>query len=153
MIQQNLQPALISKEYIAEFIPQKHPIVMVDELLYCDEKKTVSRFTIDKENIFVRNGKLREPGIIENMAQTGALKAGYESRLLGIEPVVGFIGAIKDLKIYMLPVIGSEIRTEICITNEVFNITIIRATTFCNEILIAECEMKIAIQKKENTVN
>jgi 3-hydroxyacyl-[acyl-carrier-protein] dehydratase len=144
MTQQNLQPALISKEYITEFIPQKHPIVMVDELLYCDEKKTVSRFTIEEGNIFVRNGKLREPGIIENMAQTGALKAGYESRLLGIEPVVGFIGAIKDLKIYMLPVTGSEIRTEICI---------IRASTFCNELLIAECEMKIAIQKKENTVN
>jgi|SRR6185436_6999542 len=153
MIPQNLNTALITKEYITEFIPQKHPIVMVDELLYCDEKRTVSRFTIHPENIFVRDGKFREQGLIENMAQTGALKAGYESRRLGIEPMVGFIGAIKDLKIYYLPAIGSEVRTEIVITNEVFNITIIRASTFCNEQLIAECEMKIAIQKKESTVN
>jgi 3-hydroxyacyl-[acyl-carrier-protein] dehydratase len=153
MIQQNLHTPLVNKENITEFIPQKHPIVMVNELLACDDTKTVSRFTVEPENIFVKDGKLGEPGIIENMAQTGALKAGYESRRLGIEPVVGFIGAIKDLKIYSLPAIGSELRTEVVVTNEVFNITIIKASAFCNGLLIAECEMKIAIQKKENTVN
>ena len=146
-MQQHLQTVLISKEYIAEFIPQKDPIIMVDELLYCDELKTVSQFTITPGNIFVKNGVLKEPGIIENMAQTGALKAGYESRRRGIEPMVGFIGAVKDLKIYAVPSVGSVIHTEILITNEVFNITIIKARTCCNEILIAECEMKIAIQK------
>jgi 3-hydroxyacyl-[acyl-carrier-protein] dehydratase len=147
MTEQNLHTVLISKEYITEFIPQKSPIVMVDELLHCDDKKTVSQFTVDPENIFVKDGFLREPGIIENMAQTGALKAGYESVKQGIEPLVGFIGAIKDLKIYSLPVTGAVLRTEIFITNEVFNITIIKARSFCNELLIAECEMKIAVQK------
>ncbi|MEO5570014.1 MAG: hypothetical protein ABIT08_15765 [Bacteroidia bacterium] len=133
MTQHDLHAILISKEYITEFIPQKEPMVMVDELMYCDAKKTVSRFKIEAENIFVKNGRLNEAGIIENMAQTGALKGGYESKLQGIEPVLGFIGAIKNLKIYALPEIGSYIETEIFITGEVVNNTVIRARTSCNE--------------------
>ena len=144
---QQSQAVLITKKHITEYIPQKHPIVMVDELLYCDEKKTVSGFFIDLENIFVKNGFMTVPGIIENMAQTGALKAGYESKKMGIEPVVGFIGAIKDLIIHFLPKAGSEIQTEIVITHEVFNVTLVKTRTYCREALVAECEMKIAIQK------
>ena len=143
------QTILIDKEEVADYIPQKPPIVMVDRLFYCDESKTISGFEIRDDNMFVQDGELKEPGIIENMAQTAALKVGYESKKNNTEPVIGYIGAIKNLKIYSLPKVGEEISTETFITHHVFNITLVKAKTFCNEKLIAECEMKMALANSE----
>ncbi len=144
-----MQSPLITKDEITSYIPQGHPIVMVDNLLFCDDTKTVSSFVIEPDNIFVKNGNFTEPGIIENIAQTVALKAGYESKKEDTEPLVGFIGAIKKLKIYHLPELYSEIQTEIKITHRVFNIIMFEARSFCRQVLVAECEMKIAIQKTD----
>jgi 3-hydroxyacyl-[acyl-carrier-protein] dehydratase len=95
----------------------------------------------------VKDGFLQEPGIIENIAQTAAAKAGYEVKKNGAEPLIGFIGAVKDLKIYDLPKVGDVLRTTVVIKNEVMGVTIIDGTSFVNEHKIAECEMKIFIQQ------
>ena len=50
---------------------------MVDTLIYHDEEKTTTGFLIQKDNIFVEDGVLTEEGIIENMAQSSALRTGW----------------------------------------------------------------------------
>ncbi|MEO6306093.1 MAG: 3-hydroxyacyl-ACP dehydratase [Bacteroidia bacterium] len=145
-----METLLVSKEHITEYIPQASPIVMIDTLNYCDKTTTKTTFKIEPDNIFVKNGVLHEPGIIENIAQTAAAKAGYEVKKNGVEPLLGFIGAIKDLTIYALPKVGELLETTVVITTEVMGITIIEGTSFCNGGKIANCEMKILIQKPEN---
>ncbi len=66
-------------ENITSLIPQKYPFVMVDKLLYIDETSARSSFYIKGDNVFVKNGFFTEGGLLENMAQTAALKAGYNS--------------------------------------------------------------------------
>src|SRR3954462_6542255 len=107
--------ALVDKKNITEYIPQRHPIVMIDTLDYCDHITTKTTFKIEPGCMFVKNGKLHEPGIIENIAQTAAAKAGYEVKKLGQEPLLGFIGAVKNLKIYALPEAGNLLETSIAI--------------------------------------
>lgn len=141
--------SLVSKEKISEYIPQKEPMVMIDTLDHCEGASTRTSFEIRENNLFVKDGALREPGIIENIAQTAAVKAGYEAKKQGAEPLVGFIGAIKDLQIYALPTVGTVLDTEVLIKTEVMNVTIIQGTSFCAGTKIAECEMKIFIQKPE----
>jgi len=51
------------------YIPQKPPIVMVDNLLECSEKGADTQFTVQPENIFVQNGYLVEPKYISRMAE------------------------------------------------------------------------------------
>jgi predicted hotdog family 3-hydroxylacyl-ACP dehydratase len=138
---------LVSKEHITEYIPQGQPIVMIDTLNYCEGATTKTTFKIEPGNIFVKNGILHEPGIIENMAQTAAAKAGYEVKKHGAEPLLGFIGAIKDLKIFALPKVGEVLETTVVIKTEVMGVTLIEGTSFCDGVKIAECEMKIFIQK------
>jgi 3-hydroxyacyl-[acyl-carrier-protein] dehydratase len=46
----------------AELIPQKPPFVLVDKLLFADEKKSCCNFTIPEENIFVDQGYYSTPG-------------------------------------------------------------------------------------------
>ncbi len=64
---------------IKQFLPHREPMVMVDGLLFYNEKKAISTLTILKENLFVENGYLAETGLIEHMAQTAALHVGYNN--------------------------------------------------------------------------
>lgn len=130
---------------ILYFIPQRPPFVMVDEILFSDEKTTRSKFLVKADNIFVENGCLKEPGLVENIAQTAAARAGYIS-ISEHKPVsVGYIGAIKNLVITGFPKINEEIITEITIENQIFDVSLISGKITYNDLVLAQCEMKIFI--------
>ncbi len=86
----------------------------------------------------------------ENIAQTAAAQIGYLANKLGKKPPVGFIGAIKNLKIELLPKIGDEIVTTIEIENEVMNFTIIKGISKLGDTTLAECQMKIFVHDETN---
>lgn len=144
-----MKTILVPKEHITDYIPQKDPMVMIDTLNYCEGTVTKTNFEVREDNIFVKDGLLHEPGIIENIAQTAAVKAGYEVKKNGAEPLIGFIGAIKDLVIYELPKTGDVLETTVTIKMEVMGITLVEGVSICNEKKIASCEMKIFIQKPD----
>jgi predicted hotdog family 3-hydroxylacyl-ACP dehydratase len=132
---------------ILSFIPQRPPMVMVDGLVFSDNLKTCSTFTVNASNIFVENGFLKEPGLVENIAQTAAARAGFIAQQQN-EPVsVGYIGAVKNLEIFSYPKTGEVLTTEITIENQIFEVTILSGKIFCNESIVAHCEMKIFLTK------
>jgi predicted hotdog family 3-hydroxylacyl-ACP dehydratase len=137
----------IPAESILSYIPQRPPFVMVDEIIYSGETITRSKFYVKPNNIFVENGFLKEPGLIENIAQTAAAREGIISQNENKPVRVGYIGAIKNLVITGFPRINDEIRTEIKIENQVFQVILISGKIVCNEIVIAQCEMKIFISQ------
>ena len=145
---------IISGAGVSALIPQKPPIEMVDKLWYNDETTTISGLTISSDNIFCRNGVFTEPGIIENIAQTAALRVGYMASVANASsaekksPPIGYIGAIKKLLIHRLPELGSELKTEVHVDNIIFDVTIISGKTMVNDEVIAECEMKIFLKKE-----
>jgi hypothetical protein len=136
-------------EDVLKLIPQRPPIVMVDKLISAADKKTVSGFTIKADNIFVENGVLQEPGIIENVAQSAALGVGYVCSIKNEKVPLGFIGAVKNLKIFGLPKVGDELTTEIQVDYEVFEATLITGKVYCKDELLAQCEMKIFLKPNE----
>jgi predicted hotdog family 3-hydroxylacyl-ACP dehydratase len=149
MLMEQTTRELVGIDEIAEYLPHKAPIVMIDCLYQCEGRDATSGFTVRPDNIFVRNGVLMEPGIVENIAQTAGAKLGYQVKMEGAEAKVGFIGALSGLKIYFHPPVGAEILTEISIKNEVFNVTLISGRSRCNGKTIAECEMKIFVAKPD----
>lgn len=118
---------------------------MVGRLLHVDELTTRSSFVITPDNIFVKNGMFQEAGLMENIAQTAALRAGYKVQAENKLVETGYIGAIKDFEIFGLPNAGDEITTEINVENQVFNVTVITGRVWHNEVLLARCEMKVFI--------
>jgi predicted hotdog family 3-hydroxylacyl-ACP dehydratase len=136
---------MVTIENIESLIPQRPPFVMVDTLLYSGETITRTGFNIRPDNIFVEAGKFKEPGLVENIAQTAAARAGYISHTAGKPVLTGYIGAVKNLQIFSLPKTGDELITEITIENQIFDVTLISGKISCNETLIAQCEMKIFI--------
>ncbi len=137
---------LIGSENIENFIPQKHPFVLMSDIDEWNEKFTIGSFTIPADHILVENGKLTEEGLVEHMAQTAAVSSGYTSHKNNTPVPVGFIGQIKTLKIHSLPTALSTIKTKMEHIHQVGPISVIQCTCTLNEELLAECEMKIFVQ-------
>jgi len=137
---------LVDKNKVLELIPQKHPMVMVDGLISNEETVTISTLSINKSNLFCSNGYFQEPGLIENIAQTAALRAGYEAMMLREKPAVGFIGSVKRLNIYELPKDSDTLKTKITILNQLMNVLIIKGEVMVNTRLMAEGEINIFLQ-------
>lgn len=137
---------MILEEDILPLIPQRPPFVMISKLLCSDERITRTSFLVTEENVFVEKGLFREPGLMENIAQTAAARAGYIARSGNLPVQVGYIGAVKNLEIAGLPGTGDELVTEIMIKDQVFDVTIITGKVWCRDSLIAQCEMKIFIR-------
>ena len=140
----------INDNQILQYIPQREPIVMIDTLIESDEIKTVSALTINAENIFCKDGVLNMPGLIENMAQTAALRVGYYCKTENKPVPIGFIGGIKNLILNNFPEIGSTIYTEVILKHEVMDASIVQCYIKQSEEILAECELKIFLIKTDN---
>jgi predicted hotdog family 3-hydroxylacyl-ACP dehydratase len=137
---------IVLRENIESLIPQRPPFVMIDELSYSDGNHTRTRLQVRADNIFVEKGQFTEPGLLENIAQTAAARAGYEAKKDNAPVRVGYIGAVKNFEVFDLPIVNDIIETEISIGNRVFDVSVIKGTIRCNNRVIATCEMKIFIK-------
>jgi hypothetical protein len=141
------EKSLIQGDAVLELIPQRSPVVMIDTVYEPTESSTFTGLLIKEDNIFCKNGYLQESGIVEHIAQSAAARIGYFCKLNNTVPPVGFIGAVKNLKINFLPVAGSVLYTEIKLLHDVMECNIISGLVLCNNQQVAECEMKVFIQK------
>ena len=134
---------LATRDDIVKFIPQRHPIVMVHELEEADDNHAVTNFTIEPDNIFVSNQYFKEPGLVENIAQTAATHVGYQCSLKNIPIPIGYIAAVKDLKIYSLPRENTRISTSVTVTNKVLDVTVVEGRAHQDGNLLCSCEIRI----------
>ena len=139
------------EEYdILELIPQRPPMVLIDQLISSGEKTAVGRLFIRESNLFCENGFLQEGGLMEFIAQTAAAWEGYRqlSQHKKIKP--GFIGAIKNLSVHFLPETNTEIHSEITVDSELLGFTLIIGKIFQNNTAVSECEMRILVGTPED---
>lgn len=140
----------ISSVNVLDLIPQRPPFIMIDCLTHFDPVITSSRFTVRDNNLFFSEGRLLASGLIENIAQTCAARIGYINRLSNEVIKLGFIGAVRNLRIYKTPLAGDTIYTTITVKEEVFQMTLVDAVVKLNDETIAEAEMKIALSDIES---
>ncbi len=134
------------KTDVHTLLPQQEPFVMIDRLVHYDPVRTVTSLEVRADNIFVDNGHLSVPGINENIAQTCAARMGYISRSSGERVRIGVIGAITGFSVSRTPLTGEVLTTTIDVVQEVFQVTLVHATVRVGDELIAETDLKIALQ-------
>ena len=71
----------------------------------------------------------------------------YNKYILKRDIQVGFIGAVKNLRIFGKAELNQTLRTQITIKTEFGSMKIADATIHCEGELIAEGELKIALQE------
>jgi 3-hydroxyacyl-[acyl-carrier-protein] dehydratase len=134
---------LASRNDITNYIPQRSPIVMVHELLEADDDHAVTRLNIEPDNVFVSKEYFAEPGLVENIAQTAAMHVGYQCSLKNIPIPIGYIAAVKDLKIHALPKQHTQITTSVKVVNKVLDVTVVEGRVEQNGEVLCSCEMRI----------
>ena len=139
--------ALIAGEDVKNYIPQREPIIMIDSFYGIDDNKSFSGLTVKEDNIFVKNGLLGEAGIIEHIAQSCAMRVGYYYKQQQLPVPIGYIGAIKNMKILNLPEVGQKLFTTITIIHVIFDITLVSVEVKVNQEVIVTGEMKIFLNK------
>lgn len=130
---------------ILDLIPQRRPFVMVDRLVECDDVNATSEFLVKEDNLFCKDGRFLESGMMENIAQTCAARIGFMNLQNGGEVKIGMIGAVKNLQFVDLPQVGDKLTTKIKVKSEVFSVTLIDAELWCNDKMLAKGDMKVAI--------
>ncbi|MBR6160415.1 MAG: pseudouridylate synthase [Bacteroidales bacterium] len=125
------------------FIPQRPPMVMVDNLLSCDPITVRTDFRIPTDCIFLRDELLSESGLMENIAQTCAARIGWLNQ---DKPVrIGVIGSINHFEVFRRPAADEVLQTTVTVANEVFEAIIVHAEIRQEEEMIAQCDMKVFV--------
>lgn len=132
-------------------------MLMVDLILNIDSTSVETVFLIEKDNIFVDNEVFIEAGLIENTAQTCSAIVGkkYFFDDNGIENenvnVIGFISALKSVKIHALPKVGDTIITKAILvskfTTDDYTLCTMSCKSLLGEKILLECEINLFIQK------
>jgi 3-hydroxymyristoyl/3-hydroxydecanoyl-(acyl carrier protein) dehydratase len=145
---------------IKNYLPHRKPFLMVDMILIMDEEKVETIFEIKADNIFIQNSTFIEAGLIENAAQTCSsivakdyfVDENNEDKS-GVD-VVGFISAIKSLKIHKLPEVGSTIKTISTLVSKFvtddYSLCTMSCQTFNNEELLLDGEINLFIQENHS---
>nr|WP_294935010.1 hypothetical protein [uncultured Flavobacterium sp.] len=136
---------IIDKDFVGTLIPQKFPFVMVDKLLSFSENEVVAGLKVVSENIFLREGKFQESGLIEHMAQSVALFTGYQFYLKNEPAPTGYIGSIKSIEIAELPELGAEIETTVNVLHEFMGVTLVDIVSKSEDKEIARGQMKTVL--------
>lgn len=134
---------LATRDNIIDLIPQRSPLVMVHNLIEASDTHAVTQLAIEQDNVFISDGTFSEPGMVENIAQTAAVHIGYQCASKNIPIPIGYIAAIKDLKVFSLAGVGTVLTTSVRITNKVLDLTVAEGKVEVNGEIFCSCEMRI----------
>jgi predicted hotdog family 3-hydroxylacyl-ACP dehydratase len=147
---------------IKHYLPHRTPMLMVDMIVAMDDEMVETIFTVKEDNIFVHNNTFVESGLIENAAQTcsSIVAKGFyvdeNNQDKENVDVIGFISALKTLKIHSLPEVGSTINTTATLAStfvtDDYTLCTMSCKTFCKEELLLEGEINLFIQENKSTV-
>ena len=140
---------LCSRAEIIHYIPQRDPFIVVHEILQATDEFAVTQFEVLSENIFVTNGLFREPGLLENIAQTAAAQMGYACKKKGLRVPLGYIANIKNLKVFCLPPVSSVLNTSVKVTNHVMGVIFLDGIVRLDEAIVCQCELRIFVEQQE----
>ncbi|GAA3761958.1 ABC transporter permease [Flavobacterium ginsengiterrae] len=142
---------------IQNYLPHRAPLLMVDLILDIDANFVETIFLIKEDNIFVQDNVFIEAGLIENTAQTCSSIVGkkYFFDEDGTENenvnVIGFISALKNVKIHSLPKVGDTIITKADLVSkfagEDYTLCTMSCQSSVEDQILLECEINLFIQK------
>lgn len=130
------------------FIPQRKPVVLVDQILHCNDNAITTDFLITDTCLFVENRQLSAAGIMENIAQTAAARIGVINQDKAAK--IGVIGAIDKFELFENPSCGTTIQTIVTEEFNIFPALMVSAEVFAAGRLIASCRMKVFVTDTDN---
>lgn len=147
MTLEDVTPALLRSIDIHSVLPQQEPFVMVGVLTDFAPDTSTTETRISEDNLFVEDGFFSAFGMMENIAQTCAARIGFYNKYILLRPVeIGYIGAVREYEVLGLAPVGSVVTTRVDVEEEIFGMTLARATVRCGDRVLATARIKLAVK-------
>lgn len=132
---------------LGKLLPQGEGFLMVGTLVFCDGERTVSETLISADNPFCADdGRFLEAGLLENIAQTCALRMGILCQNnQEAAPKMGVIAAVRKMDMSGTVRVGDTLRTEVIVEAEAFGMLSCRGLVECNGQQICEAELRLMV--------
>ena len=134
---------LIKKKDIGNYLILQEPYIMIDNLIKATEEGFVTDFEISPDNIFLEERLFREYGMIENIAQSGAVGLVFMNSESQNGIVDGFLVGISKLNVHGLPGIADRILTTVKPMAYYANMVMLKGEIKLNNRLLLDCEIKL----------
>jgi predicted hotdog family 3-hydroxylacyl-ACP dehydratase len=131
---------------ILRYIPQRPPVVAVDTFWGVEGDSSYSGYTVPREGVFCRDGVLDECALIENMAQSAALRIGWLCAAGGRPVPLGFIGSVGRCDIGRRVRSGETLCTTVRVVAEMGNVTLAEVEIDVAGERVCSCTLKIFLQ-------
>lgn len=110
---------------VTKLLPHKPPFLLISHLVGMNENRAITQFDIPNDHILLQNNHLSEVGLLENLAQSAALSAGFahftskKPAMDSYNPPLGYMGSIKKISISRLPHYSEKIETRTILSNSI----------------------------------
>lgn len=133
---------------ISEILPQRRPFVMVSGLRSFSMEETVTWFKVINDNTFMDGDVLEADGLIENAAQSCALRIGFINKYILNKPVdIGYVCAVKSFNIFRPAHFGEILVTRIRVADEFGSVLMVDVSISSGDEKIATGSMTIALDE------
>jgi 3-hydroxymyristoyl/3-hydroxydecanoyl-(acyl carrier protein) dehydratase len=142
----------LSTIQITNLLPQAPPFLFVDKIVDFNYETYACKtsFLITENCLLTEDNRLTEAGLLENIAQTCATQIGFVNKyILKKDIQIGFIGAVKNVKITTFAHFGETLETHIEILTEFADMKIANCKVCVGNQIIAEGEIKLALKPNE----
>jgi len=98
---------------------------LISHLVEMVGNRAITRFEIPEDHILIENEHLSETGLLENLAQTAALSAGYDyftsqnTEMDKYEAPMGYMGSIKKIQLKRQPHYSERLETRTLLTRSI----------------------------------
>jgi 3-hydroxymyristoyl/3-hydroxydecanoyl-(acyl carrier protein) dehydratase len=134
---------------LTDLLPQASPFLFVDKIIDFNYKTyaCTTSFLITENCLLIEDNCLTEAGLLENIAQTCATQIGFVNKyILKKDIQIGFIGAVKNVKIATFARLGEMLETHIEMVTEFADMKIANCTVCVGNHVVAEGEIKLALR-------
>ena len=107
-----MTPARDALRPVADYLPHRPPLLLIDDIVEVDDRRAVCRTTIHPDCVFAIDGAVHPSAMIEFVAQVCAIYVGVLSARDGDPPRLGLIMACREVD---LPADGFAVGDELTI--------------------------------------
>lgn len=130
---------------ILDIIPQRPPFVFVNEVVAINGTSAIISYRVAADCPLLSNSRLSIAGVLEHVAQSCAARIGYLQSQNNQPIRIGYIGGVKSIEVLRNPQVGELLTTEVELTEEVFDISLLSCTTRVEDEVIAQTTIKLAL--------
>ncbi len=124
---------------IENFVPHRKPMLLLDKLLYVDEKNTEASYTIDANCIFLKeNNEIETIALLEILAQSFAAGNGVTN-----PQSFGYLASMRSMKVFGTAKLGDTLVAKVKCLATVGDIMVIEGQLFKQGECIVSGQFKI----------